>query len=136
VSEGRALADDDPVPLRAAVELFFPLGGMTLSKLRAQAEKGNLAIERIGRTEFVTARAIREMRARCREQESRHASKPAESRTESSSGSSETAKHIAARDALLTRLETPNSRFANISRTKAKDRTRNNVSPLRPASQT
>ena len=136
MSEGRALTDDDPVPLKAAVDLFFPLGGMTLSKLRAQAEKGNLAIERIGRTEFVTASAIREMRARCREQESRHASNAVESRMEGSSGSSETAKHIAARDALLTKLATPSSRFANTSRTKAKDRTPNNVSPLRPASQT
>lgn len=60
------MTPDDPVPLSEAVRLFFPHGGATVSSLRTEARKGRLALERIAGKDFVTLRAIQDMRAKCR----------------------------------------------------------------------
>jgi hypothetical protein len=60
---------DTPLRLEQAVKLAFPFGGMTVSGLRREAAKGRLIIERIAGKDFVTLRAINEMRVRCRDQQ-------------------------------------------------------------------
>ena len=117
------IGEDDPVLLRDAVTMFFPAGGMTLSKLRKQAEIGNLAIERIGRTEFVTRRGVREMRDRCRVQNFRHDSS---SEKTNGSGSSGTDSDMSAQDALRAKLSKPTKRSRDTSQ-RASGRTRQNV---------
>jgi hypothetical protein len=64
----KMIADDDPVPLKAAANLFFPAGGVTARTLQTEIRKGNLVPERIGGKYFITKRAINEMRERCRSQ--------------------------------------------------------------------
>lgn len=57
--------DNTPLCLADAIPLAFPGGGMTVSGLRKEAKRGNLTLERIAARDFVTLRAIREMRERC-----------------------------------------------------------------------
>jgi hypothetical protein len=57
-----------PLRLQRAVEIAFPFGGMTVSGLRREAAKGRLVMERIAGKNFVTLRAINEMRELCRDQ--------------------------------------------------------------------
>jgi hypothetical protein len=56
--------DDDPVTLQEACELAFR-GTITVASLRAEASRGNLDIFRVGRRDFTTLRAVREMQAKC-----------------------------------------------------------------------
>lgn len=57
--------DDEPIRLSDACKIFFR-GRIGPSALRTEAKKGRLVIERIAGKDFVTPRAIREMRGRCR----------------------------------------------------------------------
>lgn len=65
----RALEDrphvDPDVPLRLAdaVRYAFPHGGLTVSALRTERDRGRLVIERISGKDFTTLRAIEEMRS-------------------------------------------------------------------------
>jgi hypothetical protein len=63
-----AVGLDTPLRLLDALNLAFPRGGMTVSGLRREAAKGRLVIERIAGKDFVTQRAINEMRMLCRDQ--------------------------------------------------------------------
>jgi hypothetical protein len=58
-----------PLRLEHAVKLAFPLGGMTVSGLRRERDRGNLAIEKIAGKEFTTLQNIEEMRIKCRDQQ-------------------------------------------------------------------
>jgi hypothetical protein len=58
--------DNDPLRLADAVTVAFPLGGMTVSGLPREIARGRLEVETIAGKQFVTLRAIREMRERCR----------------------------------------------------------------------
>lgn len=60
------ISDDAPLRLKDAVKIAFPSGGMTVSGLRREHANGRLEIESIAGKQFVTLRAIREMRERCR----------------------------------------------------------------------
>jgi hypothetical protein len=60
------IGPDDPVPLATAARLFFPAGGVSISSLRTEIRHGRLVVERIAGRDFVTKRAIDEMRSRCR----------------------------------------------------------------------
>jgi len=60
------IPDDAPLRLKDAVKIAFPAGGMTVSGLRREHANGRLEIESIAGKQFVTLRAIREMRERCR----------------------------------------------------------------------
>ena len=53
--------DHIPLRLERAVELAFPEGGMTVSGLRKEIGRGNLAASRIAGKHFVTLAAIKEM---------------------------------------------------------------------------
>lgn len=56
--------EDDPVTLKEACELVFR-GTISVASLRAEASRGNLDIFRVGRKDFTTIRAVREMQAKC-----------------------------------------------------------------------
>lgn len=58
------LAPDDPITLQEACELAFR-GNITVATLRVEARRGNLEIFRVGRRDFTTLNAIRDMRKRC-----------------------------------------------------------------------
>ena len=58
---------DTPLRLADAVELAFPMGGMTVSGLKLEASKGRLVIEVIAGKQFTTLAAIKEMRRQCLE---------------------------------------------------------------------
>jgi hypothetical protein len=64
---GATIAPDTPLRLKDAVAIAFPAGGMTVSGLRREVAKGRLVLETIARKQFVTLRAIDEMRLKCRE---------------------------------------------------------------------
>ncbi|WP_051644653.1 hypothetical protein [Labrenzia sp. DG1229] len=57
--------DDTPITLKEACEILFR-GHIKPATLVAEAERGNLQLERIGRRYFTTPGAIKEMRERCR----------------------------------------------------------------------
>lgn len=57
--------DDEPLTLEEACREIFR-DAITPATLRAEAARGRLALERIGRRDFVTRAAIREMRKKCR----------------------------------------------------------------------
>lgn len=56
--------DDAPLTLQEACDQIFR-GNISPATLRAEARRGRLVIERIGRRDFVTPAAIREMRKLC-----------------------------------------------------------------------
>ncbi|WGS18936.1 MULTISPECIES: excisionase [unclassified Bradyrhizobium] len=58
--------DDTPLRLKDAAALAFPNGGMTAAGLRREAEKGRLVMERIAGKDYVSLKAIAEMREKCR----------------------------------------------------------------------
>lgn len=126
-SLAQEIGEDEPVRLSDAVSLFFPHGGMSLSALRTEARKGRLVIERIAGKDFVTRKAINEMRERCRDQGSRPASN---SEATNELGSSETGSDMSAQDALRIRLTRPPIASRDTSRKDTRP-TRKNVVPLR-----
>lgn len=54
-----------PLRLEDAVRLAFPAGGMTVSGLRTERRKGNLAVMMLAGKEFTTLAAIEDMLAKC-----------------------------------------------------------------------
>jgi hypothetical protein len=87
----RALADlldDDPITLTEASEVVLR-GAVSVSTLRAEIRRGNLSVERIGKNLFTTRAYIRQMRERCRVQQS-HPDSISERTEDSPSGSSAT----------------------------------------------
>ena len=72
----RALADIldcDPITLTEASRIVLR-GVVSVSALRAEVRRGNLAVERIGKNLYTTPAAIREMRELCRVMPNRPAS--------------------------------------------------------------
>jgi hypothetical protein len=67
------IADDTPITLNEACSLFFR-GTITPTTLRKEAQRGRLPIMRIGRTDFVTPAAVREMMKQCLVPPREHAS--------------------------------------------------------------
>ncbi|HDA7318479.1 TPA: hypothetical protein O5T91_002291 [Staphylococcus aureus] len=55
---------DDPITLQEACEIAFR-GNITVSSLRVEARRGNLEVFRVGRRDFTTLNAIRDMRKKC-----------------------------------------------------------------------
>lgn len=118
-----SIGDDEPLTLSEACETLFR-GRIKPATLRAEARRGRLVIERIGRTDFVTASGIREMRRQCRGHRNAPASgleqpdeaEPASSRPKRP-GSFLTGDDISPRDALLTRLDARTRRSKVISPT-------------------
>src|SRR5947207_5267283 len=63
---GTTVGPDTPLRLSEALKLAFPNGGMTVSGLRRERDRGRLAVERIAGKEFTTLADIERMRALCR----------------------------------------------------------------------
>jgi len=60
------ITPDTPLRLSIAAAIAFPDGSMTAAGLRREAERGRLVIERVAGKDYVTLRAIDEMRSKCR----------------------------------------------------------------------
>lgn len=56
---------DEPITLTEASRVILR-GVVTVSALRSEIRRGNLAVERIGKNLYTTPAAIREMRDKCR----------------------------------------------------------------------
>ena len=56
------ISKDAPLRLADAAILPFPLGGITASGLRKEANRGNLAVERIAGKDYTTLASIETMR--------------------------------------------------------------------------
>lgn len=63
-----AISDDTPLRLADAVEIAFPMGGMTVSGLRSERDAGRLVVRRIAGKDFTTLADIRSMMDKCRVQ--------------------------------------------------------------------
>jgi hypothetical protein len=106
--DASAIGPDTPLRLDVAVRIVFPCGsGITVASLRREAARGNLDLERIAGKQFVTLRAIEEMRKRCRDLPKEPVSgsnpkneMPRESSYGAHRGSSETERIKSALDAL------------------------------------
>src|SRR5262249_43493575 len=103
------LGDDDPMTLQEACELVFR-GNVTPATLRV--DEASLAIERIGKRDFVTPRAIREMREQFRLESapgsiSRRAAGGATAGSAEPCGSSSTEAGVSPQDALREMLSEP-----------------------------
>lgn len=70
------IGNNVPLRLADALAIAFPMGGMTVSGLRRERDKGNLVVERIAGKEFVTLAAIDDMRAKCRDERKPRAASP------------------------------------------------------------
>jgi hypothetical protein len=62
------IAETDALRLKEAIEIAFPRGGMTVSGLRREAQKGRLEISRIAGKDWTTLSAIKDMMEKCRVQ--------------------------------------------------------------------
>jgi hypothetical protein len=93
---GIAMADDGPITLRDACELY-PKARLTVSTLRAEASRGRLDIFRLGKRDYTTAQAMREMVRKCQDEDPRRGSISTQDVT---NGLSETAHASSARAAL------------------------------------
>ena len=60
------IGPDTPLRLEVAAHIAFPHGGMTVSGLRKERDRGRLAVEKIANKEFTTLRNIERMRELCR----------------------------------------------------------------------
>lgn len=131
-------ADDEPLTLEEACREIFR-GTITPATLRSEFAKGRLKLERIGRRDFVTRAAIREMRKKCQQVQPQKgrasgSDQPASGRDEPSSppsGSSETMGDLrVALDAALISVERLSKSSKPISR-KSTGQRQANVIPLR-----
>ena len=138
----QAVDDDEPLTLADACREVFK-NRITPASLRAEAARGRLVIEKVGRRHFVTRAAIREMRRLCQLDvpQKDHASGSSQNESASAanqsppSGSSATARTKLARDAALLTLEKLNASFPATSR-KSMSRAAARVIPLRSTQQT
>lgn len=103
------IGDDDPVTLAEACDMFFG-GRLTPSALRTEAAKGNLDIIQIARKDFVTRRAIEEMKAKCLVNRSRPDSGSVQTPEH---GSSRMAQSVSAQDAVRLMLKQRKERSQN-----------------------
>ena len=105
------MTEDDPLPLVDACRLF-PQARLTPWTLRAEAERGRLAIFRLGRRDYTTIRSMREMVRKCQD-----AARPQDSTSTEpeTSGLSETEKASSAQAALNQTVAKLNGSLQNTS---------------------
>jgi hypothetical protein len=82
-----SIAEDDPITLAEASEAVLR-GAVSEQTLRAEARRGNLQVERLGKNLFTTPNYIKAWRNQCRVQQNRPDSTSAKTRAASVSGSS------------------------------------------------
>jgi hypothetical protein len=134
------IGHDTPLRLKTAVEIAFPLGGMTVSGLRSEARKGNLVIEEIAGKQFTTLRHIEEMREKCRDNRkgqgcgSNRSAKRMEGSANGQHGLSVTERARLARAALEESARTLNVRSPNTSPSNISHQSSGTVTPLKRSS--
>ena len=103
--------ETEPITLKEACESV--LGNrVKAATLRAEAQRGNLLIFRVGRRDFTTRSAVREMVRRCQDAARHRASTSIQ---DGNSGSSETARASSARAALKQTVEALKTGLPRIS---------------------
>lgn len=105
--------DDTPITLKEACEVLFR-NAIKPATLVAEAERGKLELEKIGKRYFTTPKAIRAMRKQCRVQEKPHVSLSEKTPAETN-GSSGTGQSTFAQAALNQTLKGLKSGSTNIS---------------------
>lgn len=115
--------DDDPITLKEACEIVFR-NTCTVATLRAEAERGNLEISRIGKRLYTTLSSARALYAKCRVEKARHGSISTRS---GDNGSSATVQVLSAQAALSRTMRelrntSPNSSGRNTNRRAAQTR--------------
>jgi hypothetical protein len=120
----QAVDRDAPLRLATAAKLAFPMGGVTASGLRREAQRGNLVIERIAGKDFTTLRAIEQMREKCRIRQKAVVSTSDEISNPpqfGSSGTPDAKLALAAARAIISRRKesSPNTSSQNTSRRRA-----------------
>ncbi|PIO99653.1 excisionase [Pleomorphomonas carboxyditropha] len=100
-----AISDDTPLRLADAVEIAFPMGGMTVSGLRSERDAGRLVVRRIAGKDFTTLADIRSMMDKCRVQPKAPGSTSEQGKALPRSGTSKTGKNSPALAALLTTIQ-------------------------------
>jgi hypothetical protein len=88
--------DEDPITLDDAINMF-PGARLTKSTLRAERDRGNLDIFRLGKRDYTTRKSMRDMVHQCRENARRRVSTSTQTGI---NGSSETAEALSAQAAL------------------------------------
>jgi hypothetical protein len=105
------IGPDSPIRLGVAAKIAFPMGGLTVSGLRKEINRGTLEVEEIAGKQYTTLANIKRMREKCREAakvrvsgNARRDGKMDES-SRRQSGSSRIQESISPRDALQARLK-------------------------------
>lgn len=100
------IGDDEPVTLTEASRVILR-GIVSVSALRAEIRRGNLAVERIGKNLYTTPAAIREMRSKCRVMPAHrdYTSEPTEAKASGSSATTERTNELAALNASVAALK-------------------------------
>jgi len=62
--------ENEPITLAEACEIF-PRAKLTISTLRAEADRGHLDIFRLGKRDYTTVRSMRAMVSKCQEESRR-----------------------------------------------------------------
>jgi len=96
--------ENDPVPLTKACEIF-PDAKLTISTLRAEADRGHLDIFRLGKRDYTTLRSMREMVTKCQEESRRRGSTSIRNGANGSSETVEASSALAALKQTVTALK-------------------------------
>lgn len=105
------MSEDDPITLAEACALY-PRAQLTVSTLRAEAARGRLDIFRLGKRDYTTPQAMRDMVRKCQEEGRRRVST---STRDGDNGSSGTDRVSSAQAALSQTVAALKSGLPNIS---------------------
>lgn len=96
--------DDVALTLSEACEVFFR-GRVKPATLRAEARRGRLILMRIGRADFVTPSAVREMMKLCQDPQKGHDSGSTQGNAPGSSATDRSRDALAAANSIATELK-------------------------------
>lgn len=105
------MMENEPITLAEACEIF-PHAKLTISTLRAEANRGHLDIFRPGKRDYTTLRSMREMVIKCQDESRRRGSTSTQI---AGNGLSETVRTSSALDALNQTVTTLKSGLPSIS---------------------
>ena len=114
--------DDEPITLAEAC-LLFPRAKLTISTLRSEAGRGRLDIFRLGKRDYPTARAMRDMVRKCQEDARRRASTSIPSETNGLSATERASSAQAALKQNVTALRQDLPRISGKSTRRSADQT-------------
>lgn len=115
--------DTEPMPLAEACELY-PRAKLTVSTLRAEAGRGRLDIFRLGKRDYTTAAAMREMIRRCQDAALARACTSTESGNRGSSATERASSALAALNTTVVALRNDLPRISGKSTNRGAGRTR------------